>query len=146
MTTPDQSQELTPLQKKVVSRKLMEAEITSRAWTDDTFRAKLETDPVAALTEAGLPVPENKAIRVTQEAPDTLTLVIPPPPTKAEEVNDGELEAVAGGGAFDGGVCREAQEMKQLNRRHGWKAHEEQELKAAKFKFEWFFGKSWAWG
>lgn len=81
------STQLTPLQKVAVSRKLLEAEIIARAWEDDAFRAKLESNPAAALTEAGLPLPENKTIQVIVEAPDVLTLILPPSPTRTSEVN-----------------------------------------------------------
>lgn len=99
------STQLTPLQKVAVSRKLLEAEIIARAWEDDAFRAKLESNPAAALMEAGLPLPENKTIQVIVEAPDVLTLILPPSPTGTSEVNDNELAEVAGGGLIQNGKC-----------------------------------------
>lgn len=101
---PPESQ-LSPLQKKAVGRKLLEAEIIARAWEDDAFRAKLETDPAAALAEAGLPVPQGRKIKVTTEAPGTLTLPLPQTPAEAGELEDTDLDAVAGGGLIQNGRC-----------------------------------------
>lgn len=99
---PEESQ-LSPLQKAVTSRKLLEAAILSRAWADESFRAKLETDPAGALAEAGLPVPEGKTLRVIREEPGTLQILLPSAP--GAEVSDDELAAVAGGGLIENGKC-----------------------------------------
>ena len=105
MTTHENTK-LSPLQQMAVSRKLIEAEIIAHAWADEGFRTKLKTDPAAALTEAGLPLPKNTILKVVAEEPNTITLVLPPLPEQTEEADDGELEAVAGGGILENGKCR----------------------------------------
>lgn len=101
--------ELNPLQKLAVSRKLIEAEIVALAWTDASFRAKLEADPVAALKEAGFPLPEGRSVRVVTEQPDTLQITLPPAPAEA---SDAELASVAGGGIIGDGKCHMFEEAK----------------------------------
>lgn len=112
MTTPENTP-LTPLQKIAVSRKLLEAEILSRAWEDDAFRARLEADPAAALGEAGFPLPEGKTLRILVETSDTVTVVLPPCPTHGQETNDEELASVAGGGLAQNGRCRVYEGIKE---------------------------------
>lgn len=96
MTAPE-SIELTPLQKAAISRKLIEAEIVAQAWADEAFLSKLEADPVTALTEAGISVPEGKTIHIVREKAGTIQIVLPTKPELGNEVYDEELAAVAGG-------------------------------------------------
>lgn len=109
---------LSPLQQAATSRKLIEAEIISRAWADEAFRGKLEADPASALAETGLPVPQGKTVKVVAETPGVLTLVIPPLPVQTEEANDDELAAVAGGGLVENGKCKMYDQIK-TEKKHG---------------------------
>lgn len=95
---------LSPLQQAAIARKVLEAEVISRAWADESFRAKLEAQPAAALAEAGLAVPDGMSVTVTPEPAGTIALIIPPAP--ATQASDEELDAVAGGGLLDEGKCR----------------------------------------
>jgi hypothetical protein len=132
---------LTPLQKAATSRKLIEAEILARAWTDEAFRGKLEADPAAALAEAGFPSPEGRTVQVIPETPGALTLVIPPAPAFSAEASDAELESVAGGGLVQNGKCELYEEGKKgsPNDASGFGAGIKLGLGAA-------FGASWLWG
>jgi hypothetical protein len=97
---------LTPLQQAAIARKLLEAEVVSRAWSDETFRAKLESQPGVALAEAGTPAPDGMSVQVVFEEPGTIHLVLPPKPAAGgAEASDEELEAVAGGGIIENGKC-----------------------------------------
>ena len=130
---------LTSLKKAAASRKLIEAEIIARAWTDDAFRAKLEADPGAALAEAGFPVPEGRTVMVTPEVPGSLVLVIPPTPAPSAEASDAELESVAGGGVILDGKCALYEEGKKKNFSEGF-------ADGIKLGLGGAFGASWMWG
>lgn len=129
---------LTSLQKAAASRKLIEAEIIARAWTDDGFRARLEADPAAALVEAGFPAPDGKVVTITHEAPGSLVLVIPPAPTSSE-ASDAELDSVAGGGVILDGKCALYEEGKKKNFSEGF-------ADGIKLGLGGAFGASWMWG
>lgn len=130
---------LTSLQKAAASRKFIEAEIIARAWTDDSFRARLETDPSAALAEAGFPDPNGRVVKVTPEAPGSLVLVIPPAPAASSEVSDAELDSVAGGGVILDGKCALYEEGKKKNFSEGF-------ADGIKLGLGGAFGASWMWG
>jgi len=121
MTTPNQDQKLNPLQTAALQRKLVEAEIISRAWSDETFRQQLESDPKAALKDAGFPVPEGTAVSVTAESAETLTIVLPSKPKNLSELGEAELEAVAGGGpgAIETGRCNAMEGSKEVYHKGG---------------------------
>ncbi len=72
-----------------------------------------------------IPVPKGKAIKVITETPDTLTLVIPPPPAQTELADDGELEAVAGGVLSDQikAQCMEKMRRSITIRPAHWRSH-----------------------
>jgi hypothetical protein len=78
------------------ARETMDA-IFRRSATDRPFRQKLVTDPKAALTEyAGHPMPDNFNVKFVEKQGD-VTIVLPAPAAAAVELNDAELEMVAGG-------------------------------------------------
>jgi hypothetical protein len=73
------------------------AAILRRSATDRPFRNKLVTDPKAALTEfAGHSIPDSVNVKFVEKQGD-ITLVLPPAIGSAVELNDAELELVAGG-------------------------------------------------
>jgi hypothetical protein len=71
-------------------------QVVARAWSDDTFKQRLLSDPKAVLAEAGLPVPPTMQIRMHEATPTLLHLVLPPRPP-LERLSAEELAAVAGG-------------------------------------------------
>ena len=145
MTTPNQDQQLNPLQSAALKRKLVEAEIISRAWSDETFRKQLESDPKAALEEAGFPVPEGTSVSVTSEPASAIKIVLPPKPQAASELAEDELSAVAGGGpgAIETGRCEKMEEGKALYRRDNTRFFGAVDILAT--AAGGLIGYSWAW-
>lgn len=66
--------------------------------TDPVFRRALIEDPRRVLArEFGIQVPPNIQVRVIEEDADTYHLVLPYTPRAGAELDDAELERVAGG-------------------------------------------------
>lgn len=125
--TTSKNPKLSPLQNAAVSRKLIEAEIVSRAWEDAAYRRQLEMDPRAALAAAGLEIPDNFRIIVKNEPTDVLQVTLPPKPDSIDELDEAELKAVAGGATFtvtvpkggqprDENAAKAAEFYRQVNR------------------------------
>jgi len=77
------------------TRDELEAQIVARAWADEDFRARLRSDPHAAVAEeTGVVIPESIGVEVVEETPEKGYLVIP---VNRVEISDEQLE-VAGGG------------------------------------------------
>ena len=81
--------------------------LIERSIEDEQLRRKLLSDPKGTVEqELGVKMPEAIAVRVVEETPDTIYLVLPPKASgeRATDLSDRELEAVAGGGlGTDGG-------------------------------------------
>lgn len=78
------------------------AEIVQRAWEDDQFKADLVANPVAAieqLTGQSLNLPKGKTLVVRDQTDgEKVYINIPAKPnTEDVELNEDQLEAVAGG-------------------------------------------------
>ena len=71
-------------------------ELLLKAAQDDAFRETLLANPKAALSQfLGTELPAELKVSVVENTPTTLTLVIPP--KLNDELDDTDLEAVAGG-------------------------------------------------
>ena len=149
MTTSqqDQNPKLTPLQQAAASRKLMEAEVISRAWSDDAFRQQLEANPKAALASVGLNVPDDFHVTVGNEPAHILQLVLPPKPHVTEELEESELMAVAGGGPalIDGKNCRMADIAKKDFNKGGFDGISGGVIASFSLAFGSVVGLSWCW-
>lgn len=76
--------------------------VVERAVSDPEFRARLLTDPRAAVTELlGVDLPEDVTITVVEQAPTEAVIVLPAAPAAEGAVADQELTEVAGGGWID---------------------------------------------
>lgn len=84
------------------TRQEIETEIAVKAWKDEVFKQELLSNPKATLSkEYGVPIPDNIEVRVLEENPNTLYMVLPVKPADLEgegELSEEALEAVAGGG------------------------------------------------
>lgn len=70
-------------------------QIIARAGEDAGFRARLKTDPHAALTALfGMEIPAGLTISVLEDTPGHIHIVLP----VQDELSDEALEQVAGGG------------------------------------------------
>ena len=69
----------------------------ARCWTDADYKAKLLSDPHAALAEVGVEVPAGNTVKVMENTADTHHLVLPVSPPAAGELSSEELEKIAGG-------------------------------------------------
>ncbi len=77
-------------------------QVVSQAWTDDSFRQRLISDPRGALEERGLTPPPGAKITVLEDTADTVHVVLPARP---DALSDEDLDAAAGGA---GAVCEHA--------------------------------------
>jgi Nitrile hydratase, alpha chain len=77
----------------------LERRLIERSLEDEEFRRRLLDDPKGAVEqEIGTRLPQEIKLRVVEESPDTIYLVLPRSlPLGGEELSDPELEAVAGG-------------------------------------------------
>ena len=74
--------------------KEMQAKIVGRAQADAEFRARLLSDPKAAIgQELGVTIPESMSVEVHEEGGATAHLVLPP----SSRLSESDLQAVAGG-------------------------------------------------
>jgi hypothetical protein len=63
------------------TRKDLEAKIIAKAWEDEVFRQELLSNPSKAIAKTlGAKLAENLEIRVVQETPNNLYLVLPVKP------------------------------------------------------------------
>jgi hypothetical protein len=86
------------------TRRDMEAEIVARALKDEGFARELRADPKAVIErEVGGKLPEGIEVKVVEETPDTLYLVLPAHPSPGHQLSDDELERVAAAG-----ICQDA--------------------------------------
>ena len=79
--------------------------VQKTAQTDEEFRTELLEDPTKAITKlTGEEIPEEFKIKVIENDPAyTATFVLPP--LAAEELDDEDLEDVAGGLCGLDGIC-----------------------------------------
>ena len=71
------------------------ARILAKAWDDPDFKARLLADCEAVCAAEGLQTPGCERLRIVEDAPGELTLVMPPRPSA--ELSEQTLEAVSGG-------------------------------------------------
>ena len=70
----------------------------SQAWTDDSFRQRLISDPRAVLEERGLTPPAGAQITVLEDTANTVHVVLP---NRPDELSDEDLDTAAGAGSCE---------------------------------------------
>jgi len=71
------------------------AQIVTRAWSDEGFKARLLREPAQVLREHGISVPDDVEIRVVENTDRIVHLVLPPRPQ--EELTEEQLARISGG-------------------------------------------------
>ena len=88
------------IEKAIKKRKEFEANLITKALEDENFRNELVSNPKAVVEkEVGKPLPEGVEVKVVEEAPNTITIILPRIVSKPQsgELSDENLEKVAGG-------------------------------------------------
>ncbi len=70
------------------------AKAVARAWRDEAYKAKLLSDPHAALKEEGITIPDEVSLKVVEEKDETM-LVLPKAPPQAGDLSPEELQQLA---------------------------------------------------
>ena len=88
-----------PYQKEIqMTQGTIQEQVIARALKDASFRQELLSNPMVVLArEFQVRLPEHVVVRVLEEAPHTLTLVLPAREEAALELTDAELQRVSGG-------------------------------------------------
>lgn len=73
--------------------------VIAKAWSDNTYKRRLMDDPNSALAEVGVTIPSGTSIRVVENTPNTIHLVLPPQPPKSQ-LSDDVLDKLASGGGL----------------------------------------------
>jgi Nitrile hydratase, alpha chain len=81
------------------------SKVIARAWADPGYKAKLLSDPHAALAEAGVTIPAGTKLKVVENTADTMHVVLPAAPSSVDELTEEELGKVAAGSGVACQVC-----------------------------------------
>jgi hypothetical protein len=71
-------------------------ELFARCWKDEAFRKRFKSEPAAVLDEEGFDVPEGIKVKVIENSPNEMNIVLPANP-ESMELSDSEMDQVAGG-------------------------------------------------
>ncbi len=71
--------------------------VVAQSWSDDDFKSRVLSEPRKVLSEAGLNLPDEVEISVSDGGPARLHLVIPDNPQGDTAIGDEALEAMSGG-------------------------------------------------
>ena len=91
------------MKQSLEERRVVLGKVIAQSWSDDDYKANLLDDPRAVLAEAGLNVPDDVEITVTEEKSGHMHLVLPPKPENEGMLDEAALEAVSGGVCY--GQC-----------------------------------------
>ncbi|TEB13171.1 NHLP leader peptide family RiPP precursor [Pelotomaculum propionicicum] len=84
-------------EKKPVTRKELKEQIIKKAQVDQEFKKALVENPKGALGRLGVQLPAEVEVKVVEESPEVVYLVLPVNPG---ELTDEQLDGVAGGDTY----------------------------------------------
>ena len=70
--------------------------LVADAWADEALKKRLLADTATVLKERGIALPQGVTVKVIEDTPEVVHVVIPAKPSTAE-LSEEELTAVAGG-------------------------------------------------
>ena len=70
-------------------------QVVAQAWSDDSYKQRLLTEPAAVMGERGLAPPAGKQVRVMEDTDDTVHVVLPVRPA---QLSDEQLDQAVGAG------------------------------------------------
>jgi Nitrile hydratase, alpha chain len=73
------------------------ARVVAQAWTDDSFKRRLLSDPAATLRTEGIEVPDGIEIRVVENTDTVIHFVLP---AMSGPLSDEQLEQISAGGGY----------------------------------------------
>ncbi|BAF60466.1 hypothetical protein PTH_2285 [Pelotomaculum thermopropionicum SI] len=79
---------------KPMTRREFEEQLVKKAWSDKEFKKALISAPRETLAGLGAKIPEAIEIKVVEESPKVVYLVLPVNP---DELTDSQLDKVSGG-------------------------------------------------
>ena len=75
------------------------AKAIARAWADTDYKAKLLSNPQAALAEHGVEIPTGVTVKVVEDTADIRHLVLPVAPPNLGELSAEDLASIVAGNA-----------------------------------------------
>ncbi|MET0702792.1 MAG: NHLP leader peptide family RiPP precursor [Mycobacterium sp.] len=79
----------------------MYSKVIAKAWADDAYRQRLSNDPGGILADAGITAPAGVEVRVVENTPTVVHLVVPAAPGDGE-ISEEAIGQISGG---TGGPC-----------------------------------------
>ena len=77
-------------------QRMVYGKVIARSWDDDAYKAQLLSDPRTVLSEAGIDVPDDVDVTISEQQPGQVHFVLPAKPVEGE-ISDQALQTVAGG-------------------------------------------------
>ncbi|MET0712929.1 MAG: NHLP leader peptide family RiPP precursor [Jiangellaceae bacterium] len=80
------------------------SKVIAKAWADDAYKQRLSDDPSGVLADAGITVPAGVEVRVVEDTPTVVHLVVPAAPADGE-ISEEALGQVSGGWGMCASLC-----------------------------------------
>ena len=77
--------------------------LVAKAWADEDFKARLLAEPAAVFKDNDIAIPEGVELIIVENTKLTFHMILPPAPDG--QLNEEELENVAGGRCGSGFAC-----------------------------------------